>query len=85
MIFRVISIGDPEPETLRTVASRIRAAPKHLPPQRLIPAPDCGMKYILRAIASPNLRHSPKSAAIVRRLARRSLDRGKENPYFWST
>src|SRR6516164_2237288 len=46
VIFGVISMGGPEPETPETVAARIRAALEHLRPERLIPAPDCGMKYI---------------------------------------
>jgi 5-methyltetrahydropteroyltriglutamate--homocysteine methyltransferase len=40
VIFGVISMGDAEPETPETVAARIRAALAHLPPERLIPAPD---------------------------------------------
>src|SRR5215471_4941268 len=51
VIFGVISMGDPKPETPETVAARIRAALQHLPPERLIPAPDCGMKYIPRSLA----------------------------------
>ncbi len=43
VIFGVISMGDPRPETPETVASRIRAALRHIPAERLIPAPDCGM------------------------------------------
>jgi len=34
VIFGVISMGDPEPETPDVVASRIRAALEHLPPDR---------------------------------------------------
>jgi 5-methyltetrahydropteroyltriglutamate--homocysteine methyltransferase len=40
VIFGVISMGDPAPETARVVAARIRAALQHLPPERLIPGPD---------------------------------------------
>jgi 5-methyltetrahydropteroyltriglutamate--homocysteine methyltransferase len=39
VILGVISMGDSEPETPETVASRIRAALAHLPPERLVPAP----------------------------------------------
>ena len=67
MIFGVISMGDPQPETPETVAARIRAALIHLPPERLIPAPDCGMKYIPRETAFAKLKALAKSAAIVRR------------------
>jgi 5-methyltetrahydropteroyltriglutamate--homocysteine methyltransferase len=67
VIFGVISMGDPEPETPQIVAARIRAALKHLPPERLIPAPDCGMKYIPRATAFAKLKALAEGAAIVRR------------------
>jgi len=67
VIFGVISMGDPEPETPETVATRIRAALRHLPPERLIPAPDCGMKYIPRDLAFAKLKALAEGAAIVRR------------------
>jgi 5-methyltetrahydropteroyltriglutamate--homocysteine methyltransferase len=67
VIFGVISMSDPEPETPETVAVRIRAALKHLPPERLIPAPDCGMKYIPRVVAFAKLNALAEGAAIVRR------------------
>ena len=60
-------MGDPEPETLETVAARIRAALKHLLPERLIAAPDCGMKYIPRDLAFAKLKALAEGAAIVRR------------------
>ena len=67
VIFGVISMGDPEPETSEVVAARIRAALAHLPPERLIPAPDCGMKYIPRTTAFAKLKALADGAAIVRR------------------
>ena len=67
VILGVISMGDPEPETPQTVAARIRAALAHLPPERLIPAPDCGMKYIPRNLAFAKLKALADGAAIVRR------------------
>jgi len=67
VIFGVISMGDPEPERPETVAARIRAALAHLSPERLIPAPDCGMKYIPRAVAFAKLQALAEGAAIVRR------------------
>jgi len=66
VIFGVISMGDPEPETPETVAARIRAALAHLPAERLIPAPDCGMKYIPRDLAFAKLKALAEGAAIVR-------------------
>src|SRR6266478_1327760 len=67
VIFGVISMGDPQPETPEIVAARIRAALDHLPPQRLIPAPDCGMKYISRDTPFAKLKALAEGAAIVRR------------------
>lgn len=63
----VLDLGDPAVETAQQVAGRIRAALAHLPPERLIPAPDCGMKYLPRATACGKLRSLAEGAAIVRR------------------
>jgi 5-methyltetrahydropteroyltriglutamate--homocysteine methyltransferase len=54
-------------ETPETVAERIRRGLKHLPAERLIPAPDCGMKYLPRAVAFGKLKAMSEGAAIVRR------------------
>jgi 5-methyltetrahydropteroyltriglutamate--homocysteine methyltransferase len=67
VIFGVISMGDLAPESPETVAARIRHACEHLPPERLIPAPDCGMKYIPRDLAFAKLKALADGAAIVRR------------------
>jgi 5-methyltetrahydropteroyltriglutamate--homocysteine methyltransferase len=67
VIFGVISVGDPEPETPEVVAARIRAALEHPPPERLIPVPDCGMKYIPHEVAFAKLKALAEGAAIVRR------------------
>jgi 5-methyltetrahydropteroyltriglutamate--homocysteine methyltransferase len=48
------------------VADRIRAALKFVPPERLVPAPDCGMKYLPRETAFAKLRALADGAAIVR-------------------
>jgi 5-methyltetrahydropteroyltriglutamate--homocysteine methyltransferase len=69
VIFGVISMGDPKPETPEVVAARIRGALKHmhLPPERRIPAPDCGMKYLPRSLTFAKLKALAEGAAIVRR------------------
>jgi 5-methyltetrahydropteroyltriglutamate--homocysteine methyltransferase len=67
VIFGVISMGDPDPATPEVAATRIRAALIHLPPERLIPAPDCGMKYIPRDLAFVKLKALAEGAAIVGR------------------
>jgi 5-methyltetrahydropteroyltriglutamate--homocysteine methyltransferase len=63
----VIDLGDLTVETADTVADRIRAALKYVAPENLIPAPDCGMKYLPRAVAFGKLRALAEGAAIVRR------------------
>lgn len=47
----VLDLGDPAIEQPETIAARIRAALEHVPAQRLVIAPDCGMKYLPRATA----------------------------------
>src|SRR6476661_4698951 len=63
----VLDLNDPEIETPQKVAERIRAGLKFLPPDKLLPAPDCGMKYLPRATAFGKLKAMAEGAAIVRR------------------
>jgi len=63
----VINLGDETPETPEIVAERIRKALKHIPPERLIAAPDCGLKYLPRASARAKLMALGQGAAIVNR------------------
>ena len=63
----VISIGDPKIETPEVVAGRIRKALDVVPPERIIVAPDCGMKYIARETAFGKLKAMAEGAEIVRR------------------
>jgi 5-methyltetrahydropteroyltriglutamate--homocysteine methyltransferase len=67
VIFGVINMADPKAETPEMVAGRIRRALEHVPLERLIPAPDCGMKYIPRDLAFAKLKALADGAAIVRR------------------
>ena len=63
----VLDLGSEQVETPAIVAERIRAALKILPPERLVPAPDCGMKYLPRARAFGKLKALAEGAAIVRK------------------
>ena len=63
----VIDLADPEIETPQKVADRIRAGLKYLSPDKLLPAPDCGMKYLPRATAFGKLKSLAEGATIVRR------------------
>ena len=51
VVLGVLDLGSSEAETPEVVATRIRAALDVLPPERLVPAPDCGMKYLPRELA----------------------------------
>ena len=62
----VIDLADPQAETPDVVANRIRTALKHVPPERLVPAPDCGMKYLPRELAFAKLKALADGAAKVR-------------------
>ncbi len=61
----VLDLGDPAVETPDRVAARIGAALEHVPPERLIAAPDCGMKYLPRATAFGKLAALAAGAAAV--------------------
>jgi 5-methyltetrahydropteroyltriglutamate--homocysteine methyltransferase len=63
----VLDLGDPVIEAAETVARRIRHALRFVPPERLVPAPDCGMKYLPRRTAFGKLKALADGAAIVRR------------------
>jgi 5-methyltetrahydropteroyltriglutamate--homocysteine methyltransferase len=66
VVYGVVSSGDPEVETADVVAERIRAALRFVPPDRLMPAPDCGMKYLPRAAAFAKLQALAAGTARVR-------------------
>lgn len=51
----VIDLRDTTVETPQLVAERIQAALEYLPPERLVVAPDCGMKYLSREVAFSKL------------------------------
>ena len=63
----VIDLNDPEIETPEKIADRIRAGLKFMSPEKLLPAPDCGMKYLPRATAFGKLKSLAAGAAIVRK------------------
>jgi 5-methyltetrahydropteroyltriglutamate--homocysteine methyltransferase len=67
IILGVIDLGSAAVETPDEVARRIRRGLEHLPPERLMLAPDCGMKYLAREAAFGKLKALADGAAIVRR------------------
>ena len=50
-----------------TVADRVRRALPYVSPERIILAPDCGMKYLPRDVAFGKLKAMAEAAAILRR------------------
>jgi 5-methyltetrahydropteroyltriglutamate--homocysteine methyltransferase len=66
IILGVIDLGDPAVETVDQVATRIRAGLTRVTPDRLILAPDCGMKYLPRETAFGKLRALSEGAHAVR-------------------
>jgi 5-methyltetrahydropteroyltriglutamate--homocysteine methyltransferase len=62
----VLDLGDPEVETVAVVSERIRNGLEHVAPNRLVLAPDCGMKYMPRATAFGKLKAMCEAAAHVR-------------------
>ena len=66
IVLGVIDLGDPAIETPDRVAERIRSGLERVTPERLIAAPDCGMKYLARDVAFAKLRALSDGARLVR-------------------
>ncbi len=62
----VLDLSTHEIETPETVATRIRRALPHVPAERLVVAPDCGLKYLPRDVAYGKMTAMAAGAAIVR-------------------
>ncbi len=67
ILLGVLDLEDPNVESPETVAQRIREALRYIPPERLIIAPDCGMKYLPGDVAFGKLQSMVEGARIVRR------------------
>jgi len=63
----VLDLGDESVESPAMVAGRLRAALEVLPPERIVAAPDCGMKYLSQASARGKLAALIEGTATVRR------------------
>ena len=66
IILGVIDLADPAVETMDQVTARIRAGLARVTPDRLVLAPDCGMKYLPRETAFGKLRALVDGAHAVR-------------------
>jgi 5-methyltetrahydropteroyltriglutamate--homocysteine methyltransferase len=81
IVLGVIDLENLAVETPEVVAARITRALPHCPPERIIVAPDCGMKYLPREVAYGKMVSMVKGAALVREAlesARDAVNRSKK-------
>jgi 5-methyltetrahydropteroyltriglutamate--homocysteine methyltransferase len=66
IIIGVLDLSDMTIETPTVVADRIRRALPYVDAERIVVAPDCGLKYLPRGVAFGKMRAMVEGAAIVR-------------------
>jgi 5-methyltetrahydropteroyltriglutamate--homocysteine methyltransferase len=66
IILGVLNLDDPTVETPDQIAGRVRRALPYVPAERLVLAPDCGMKYLPRESADGKLAALATAAAQLR-------------------
>jgi 5-methyltetrahydropteroyltriglutamate--homocysteine methyltransferase len=66
VILGVLNLGDDTVENPAQIVERVRRALPYVPPERLVLAPDCGMKYLPRESASGKLVALRMAAALLR-------------------
>ena len=65
IVLGVLDLGSGEAETPEVVAGRIRRALEVVQPERLVVAPDCGMKYLPRDLAFRKLQAMVEGARLA--------------------
>jgi 5-methyltetrahydropteroyltriglutamate--homocysteine methyltransferase len=66
IILGVLNLNDPTVETPGQIAGRVRRALPYVPAERLVLAPDCGMKYLPRDAAFGKLAAMAQAAELLR-------------------
>jgi 5-methyltetrahydropteroyltriglutamate--homocysteine methyltransferase len=66
IILGTLDLSDMSIETAETVATRIRRALPYVPAERIVVAPDCGLKYLPREVAFRKMQAMVEGAKIVR-------------------
>jgi 5-methyltetrahydropteroyltriglutamate--homocysteine methyltransferase len=66
IILGVLDLNDPAVETPAQVVARARKALDYVPAERLVLAPDCGMKYLPRDVAFGKLAAMTEAARLLR-------------------
>lgn len=67
IILGVLDLSDKEVETPEIVAERIKRALPYIDPERLVVAPDCGLKYLPRDVAFGKMKAMADGARLVRK------------------
>jgi 5-methyltetrahydropteroyltriglutamate--homocysteine methyltransferase len=67
ILLGVLDLSTHEVETPETIAGRIRRALPHVAAERIVVAPDCGLKYLPRDVAFGKMKAMADGAAIVRK------------------
>ena len=62
-----LDLNDQAVETAATVVARIKRALQFIPKEKVILAPDCGLKYLPRAVADGKLRAMVEAAQMLRK------------------
>jgi 5-methyltetrahydropteroyltriglutamate--homocysteine methyltransferase len=65
IVLGVLDLGSEDAETPEIVAGRLRRALEVVPAERLVAAPDCGMKYLPRELAFRKLQAMVEGARLV--------------------
>jgi 5-methyltetrahydropteroyltriglutamate--homocysteine methyltransferase len=66
IILGILDLSNMAIESPETVAARIRRALPYVPAERIVVAPDCGLKYLPREIAYAKMRAMVDGAKIMR-------------------
>ncbi len=66
IILGVLDLSTHDVETPETVADRIRRALPYIAPEKVIVAPDCGLKYLPREVAFGKMKAMVEGARLVR-------------------
>ena len=66
IILGVLDLNDWAVETPEDIAGRVRRALPYVPAERLVLAPDCGMKYLPRESAFGKLTAMTRAAELLR-------------------
>jgi len=66
IILGVLDLADMNVETPETVAARIRRGLQHVDADKVVVAPDCGLKYLPREVAFGKMKAMVEGARIVR-------------------